>query len=186
MDPSSERGPDCRIAPADADDATGIAAVHVAVWRSAYAGILPDRVLLRLSVPRLAAQYAAAIERGGHALVATAPEGRVVGFTTFAPGMPPLPGVAGTRWGEVETLYVHDDWRDQGIGRSLLARAAFALRRMGCGAVFLNVLADNNSRWFYGHLGGRPQTASVTYVGGRAMNQIAMVWDPVDPLADLA
>ena len=149
MDPSSDRGPGCRIAPAVAEDAAGIAAVHVAVWRSAYAGILPARVLLRLSVPRLAAPY-------------------------------------GPRWGEVETLYVHDDWRDQGIGRSLLARAAASLRRLGCGALFLHVLADNNSRWFYRHLGGRAQNTSVTYVGGRAMAQGAMVWDPIGPLADLA
>ncbi len=178
-----------RIKPAEPDDATGIAHVHVAVWRSAYAGILPDRVLLRLSVPRLAAQYAAAIERdgregGGHALVASSPEGNVVGFSTFSAGPPPLPGSFKPHWGEVETLYVHDDWRDHGIGRSLLAGAACRLRALGCNALFLNVLADNNSRWFYEHLGGRPQNTSMTYVGGQAMNQIAMAWEPIDKLAD--
>ena len=231
MDPPSDRGPVLRIAPAAAADAAGIAAVHVAVWRSAYAGILPDRVLLRLSEPRLAAQYAAAIDGvgdsgarkdaarkdgapkdgaprdgaprdgsprdgaredgarkdgGGHALVATAPDGTVVGFTTFAAGPPPLPGGGGRTWGEVETLYVHDDWRDRGIGRSLLAGAAASLRRLGCDAAFLNVLADNHSRWFYEHLGGRAQNTSVTYVGGQAMKQVAMAWDPIDKLADLA
>ncbi len=32
-------------------DAVGIAAVHVAAWRSAYPGILPDPYLAGLSVP---------------------------------------------------------------------------------------------------------------------------------------
>ncbi len=36
-------------------DAAAIGAVHVAAWRSAYPGILPDDYLARLSVPRQAA-----------------------------------------------------------------------------------------------------------------------------------
>ena len=42
-------------------DAIAIGAVHVAAWRSTYPGILPDRFLARLSVPRQAAHYDAAI-----------------------------------------------------------------------------------------------------------------------------
>jgi len=42
-------------------DAISIGAVHVAAWRSAYPGILPDAFLARLSVPRQAAYYDAAI-----------------------------------------------------------------------------------------------------------------------------
>ena len=38
-------------------DAVAIGAVHVAAWRSTYPGILPDRFLARLSVPRQAAHY---------------------------------------------------------------------------------------------------------------------------------
>ena len=42
-------------------DAIAIGAVHVAAWRSTYPGILPDGFLARLSVPRQAAHYDAAI-----------------------------------------------------------------------------------------------------------------------------
>ena len=38
-------------------DAPGIGAVHVSAWRSAYAGILPDAYLARLSVARQAHYY---------------------------------------------------------------------------------------------------------------------------------
>ena len=46
---------------ASSSDAIAIGAVHVAAWRSTYPGILPDRFLARLSVPRQAAHYDAAI-----------------------------------------------------------------------------------------------------------------------------
>ena len=40
---------------ARASDAAAIGALHVAVWRSAYAGLLPDAYLSGLSANRLAA-----------------------------------------------------------------------------------------------------------------------------------
>ena len=43
------------------DDAAAIGAVHVAAWRSAYPGILPEAYLARLSARRQAARYEAAI-----------------------------------------------------------------------------------------------------------------------------
>ena len=42
---------------ARASDAAAIGALHVAVWRSAYAGLLPDAYLSGLSANRLAASY---------------------------------------------------------------------------------------------------------------------------------
>ena len=71
-------------------DAIAIGAVHVAVWRSTYPGILPDTFLARMSVSRQAAFYDAAIRGGTGVTVATAsgadvPAGsgpRIIGFTT--------------------------------------------------------------------------------------------------------
>ena len=71
-------------------DAISIGAVHVAAWRSAYPGILPDDFLARLSVPRQAAHYDAAIRSSTGVFVAAAsgtdvPPGsgsRIIGFAT--------------------------------------------------------------------------------------------------------
>ena len=53
------------------DDASGIAAVHVAAWRSAYAGILEDGYLAGLSEARLAGFYHRAIlDRRGRIAIA--------------------------------------------------------------------------------------------------------------------
>ena len=75
-------------------DAPAIGAVHVAAWRSAYPGILPDDYLARLSVARQAAHYEGAIRGPGGVFVAVAsgtdvPLGsspRIVGFTTAGRG----------------------------------------------------------------------------------------------------
>ena len=162
-------------------DAPSIGAVHVAAWRNAYAGILPNDYLSSLSMPRQAAQYDATIRTGGGVYVAIAAgpgaKAGVVGFATV--------GRARSRGlgdGEVQTLYVLDDWRDRGIGRRLLAAGAGHLAAAGCRTAFLWVLRDNPSRWFYERLGGRQAAASTTRVAGVPIPQVAFVWDPIDRL----
>ena len=167
-------------------DAASIGAVHVSAWRSTYAGILPGEYLSRMSMPRQAAQYDAAIRAGDGVYVAIygGPDPSVVGFVTV--GRPRRPGLAE---GEIQTLYVLDDWRDRGVGRRLLAAGAAHLAGAGCGSAFLWVLRDNPSRWFYAHVGGRLAMESDVQVAGTAIPQVAFVWDPIGPLltvADLA
>ena len=161
------------------EDAPAIAAVHVEVWRNAYPGMIPDHSLTALSRPRLAAYYGAAILRRGGVVVAraTAPPHEVIGFSTAS-----RRGRAAPADGEVETLYVLDDWRERGIGRLLLQASARHLAARLCRSLFLWVLADNPSRWFYEHLGGRPAMRSTTIVGGHELPQVAMIWDPIERL----
>jgi GNAT superfamily N-acetyltransferase len=161
------------IAPARLSDAPGIAAVHVAAWRSAYANLLPADYLAGMSMVRHAAMHHAAIAAGRGVLVARA-EGQVVGFCTV--GKPRTPGLAD---GEIETLYVLDDWQGQGIGRGLMQAGAALLEQRGCGSAFLWVLQDNPSRWFYERLGGRPKMGSMTGVAGKRFAQTAYVWNPI-------
>jgi len=180
---------------ARAADAVAIGAVHVAAWRSAYPGILPDSYLANLSVTRQAAYYDAAIRGPNGVFVATtaganapaarpgtANNPRIVGFATV--GRSRNGGELGRRLGEgeIETLYVLDDWREQGIGRRLMHAAAAHLADAGCQSVFLWVLRDNPSRWFYQHLGGKPAAEASIRFAGRSVMQTAFVWDPIDRL----
>ncbi len=165
--------------------------MHVAVWRSTYPGILPDGFLARMSVPRQAAYYEAAIRSGAGVFVASAsgtdaPPGsgaRVIGFATAGRARAGSE-IGGQRLaeGEVETLYVLDDFRERGVGRRLLRAAAAHLAEAGCRSVFLWVLRDNPSRWFYSRLGGRPVAEAATRVGGQSVIQTAFVWDPIEKL----
>ncbi len=178
-----------RARPADAAE---IGAVHVAAWRSAYPGILPDEYLAGMSVPRQEAHYDGAIRGRGCVYVATAsgidlPAGsapRIIGFATAGPAR--WTDAMGRRLaeGEVETLYVLDDWRERGIGRRLLRAAAATLSEEGCRNVFLWVLRDNPSRWFYERLGGRHVAEATVRVGGREVAQTAFMWDPIGRLLE--
>ena len=160
-------------------DAAAIGAVHVAAWRSAYPGILPDPYLSRLSPMRQARHYEAAIAGGASVIVAAPDSGspRLVGFTTAGRAR-----VSGLGDGEIETLYVLDDWRDLGVGRALLRAAAKDLAAHGCRSAFLWVLRDNPSRFFYQHLGGQPTAQGDTVVAGTQVPQVAYSWDPIDRL----
>jgi ribosomal protein S18 acetylase RimI-like enzyme len=175
-----------------------IAAVHVAAWRSAYPGILPDTYLANLSVSRQAAYYDAAIRGATGVFVAaasgpdapaagpaTGPGGgtRIVGFGTAGRARP-SGEIGGRRLGEgeIETLYVLDDWRERGIGRRLMRASAAYLAESGCRSVFLWVLRDNPSRWFYQRLGGKPAAEAAIQFAGRQVIQTAFVWDPIERL----
>jgi len=168
-------------------DAAAIGAVHVSAWRSAYAGILPDTYLANLSSPRTAARYLKGIEAGGGIFVATisgqdaGPPGtppRIVGFTTASPVTTPNPIADG----EIETIYVLDDFRDRGLGRKLMRGAAAYLVAAGCTSAFVWVLRDNPSRWFYQRLGGRPTMEQPIQFAGRDLIQTAYLWSPIETL----
>lgn len=173
-------------------DAPGIGAVHVAAWQSAYPGILAGDYLSRMSARRQAAHYEAAIRMGDGVHVAVAsgldvPEGsapRLVGFATS--GLARWSEVMGRRLadGEIATLYVLDDWRDRGVGRRLVRAAAASLLEDGCRTLFLWVLRDNPSRWFYERLGGRAMADAAIMVGGRWVMQTAFVWDSIEKLLE--
>lgn len=170
-------------------DAIAIGAVHVAAWRSAYPGILPDAFLARLSVPRQAAHYEQSIRSGMPVYVAgvTGPEAqlgttpRVVGFATGGRGRMTDPA-GRLAEGEIETLYVLDDFRDRGVGRRLMRATAAHLAEAGCRSAFVWVLRGNPSRWFYQRLGGRAVAEATVLVGGQAVVQTAFVWDPIERL----
>ena len=164
---------------AEVTDATAIGAVHVAAWRSTYPGILPDTYLARLSPTRMALRYRTAIASGGTVMVAASKGAgpRIVGFATAGP-----PRVRGLGDAEIETLYVLDDWRDQGLGRSMMRAAAAQLVLRGCASLFVWVLRDNPNRWFYQHLRGQPAAEGQTQVAGVTLPQVAYRWEPIERL----
>lgn len=170
------------IRPARLSDGAAIAAVHVAAWRSAYAGLLPDWTLTDLSQKRQEGYYAHVIRSGGIVHVAEPPfddseDPSVIGFVTASPAT--RTAIAD---GEIETLYVLDDWREQGIGRDLIRAAARDLAAAGCRSAFVWVLSQNPSRWFYERLGGLRSVEGSVRVGGQSQPQTAFVWDPIERL----
>ncbi|MFQ5844606.1 MAG: GNAT family N-acetyltransferase [Planctomycetota bacterium] len=162
------------IRPARPGDAQAIGRVYVETWRSTYAGILPDRVLVGLSQSRQALIWSRAIAKRGRAefvAVAEDPADGVIGFASSGPAVEGPPG-----WGEVFTLYVLPDHQGEGLGRALLAALFSDFVAHGIGAALIWVLAANPFRFFYQAMGGRPVAEREESLWGTRVREVAYGW----------
>lgn len=167
------------IRTAKAGDASGIARVHVETWVDAYAGLLPEKHLLRLKPESHEVAWdrrLASLEGRAGSLVAEMAD-EIVGFAHFGVGR----GNDGrqTTTAEIFMLYVATDWRDQGIGRALIHAAFDALTSGGASDVSVWCLAENRAAiGFYQRLGGkRLPRARLERVGGADFPVIGFHWE---------
>lgn len=130
------------------DDATGIAEVHVASWREAYRGILPDHYLSGLDRYTRARWWRHFISDGAQVHVVEA-DGVIAGFCSA--GVSDDDG-----WGEVFAIYVHPARWGKGHGSELLDGAEEKLSGDGHARALLWVLeANTRGRGFYERQGWR-------------------------------
>ena len=144
------------IRAAGLEDAEAIAAVHVASWRHAYRGLLPDEYLDGMDVPRWAAGWRRVLsaERSRAATLVAEASGVVVGFADVTPSRD---DDAAADIGEVTSIYAHPDHWGTGTGRELMAAVVDRLRSAGFAATTLWVLRDNaRARRFYERAGWSP------------------------------
>jgi GNAT superfamily N-acetyltransferase len=137
------------VRPATREDAREIAEVHVASWRHAYRGLLPDDYLEKLSVDEREAQRLAwfADPSPATGVLVAEDAGRVVGFATFGPSRDD-DALEGT--GEVPAIYVDPQVLGTGVGRDLFEAVTVALRSAGFARATLWVLEANGlARRFY-------------------------------------
>jgi ribosomal protein S18 acetylase RimI-like enzyme len=182
---------DVVIRPASQADARAIARVHVETWRSTYAGTLPDRVVVQMSIENKAAVWREMIGRRGlreAILVAAVPGAGVVGFSSCGPAASILLRPASADHptqpyaGEVYTLYVLPDWQEQGIGRRLLCGCFRRLVEAGLDSAFLWVLASNPSRFFYEAMGGLRAGERDEALWGAVLHEAAYGWPDLSAL----
>jgi GNAT superfamily N-acetyltransferase len=137
-------------------DAEAIAEVHVASWRVAYRGLLPDRVLDGLSVERRAEQWSAWLAEGGErAFTLLAESGNAVaGFCTLA--LPSRDAAEADDVAEIPALYLRPDARRAGIGTALVEAGLVEMRTRGYREGVLWMLQGNRpAEAFYERSGWR-------------------------------
>jgi GNAT superfamily N-acetyltransferase len=125
-----------------------MADVHVASWRAAYRGLLPDGYLADLSVEAVAGLWSGILAdpAPSHVVVAEH-DGHVVGF---AHGGPSGDHDAPAATGEVYTIYLRPDVWGVGLGRVLMEGVLERLRGDGYTTVTLWMLSTNDrARRFY-------------------------------------
>ena len=117
---------------AEIGDARAIAEVHVASWRAAYRGIVPDRVLDGLTVDEREARWQDRLGDGSSLILVAVQDERIVGFCAASGA-------------EIGALYVDPALWRRGAGSALLAETLAQLRRRGVRAVELWVFRDNQA-----------------------------------------
>jgi len=163
------------IREATAADAPAIACVHVESWRTTYRGIVPDDVLVNLSVERRERSWAGRLGKpGGPEFVYVAEDdaGAVIGFASGGPEREGDPVYSG----ELYAIYLLAGQQGKGIGRQLVWIVAERLATIGHGAMLVWVLAANPARHFYAALGGVPVREKQITMGDTALTEIAYGW----------
>jgi len=170
-----------RIRRAARDDAAAIGRVHVETWRAAYAGLLPDSMLVSMSDVRQSTWWAQLLADPGEArgvFVADDREMGVVGFGSCGPVRDRPEGLDGReiKVGEVYTLYVEPDFQNLGLGRRLLDALFRQLKADRCDTAVLWMLADNPTRFFYEGLGGERIGERTDTLAGVDVEEVAYLW----------
>lgn len=159
-------------------DAKRIADIYVETWRTTYAGSVPDRVLIQMSVERQTVYWTRAINHGSE-IICVAEDLNAGIVAVCSAGSNRIRG--GTYTGEVYTLYVQPDFQNQGIGRRLLTHVFGELHAQGMDSALIWVLASNPSRFFYEVMGGKRVSEREEAMWGTKLREIAYGWPNLDP-----
>lgn len=166
-------------------DATAIAEVHVAAWRTTYPGIVDQAYIDSMSVSERAATWLQRLSADGAAgpdiLVATAGDGRVVGFVSGGPIREPLEEFDA----ELHAIYLLESFQRAGLGRRLVREWAALAHARGFRAAVVRVLAANPARLFYERLGGELLRETELVIGGTSYPERWYGWHSLRDLRDL-
>ncbi|WP_244210823.1 GNAT family N-acetyltransferase [Amycolatopsis kentuckyensis] len=113
----------------------------MASWQAAYAGLLPDDFLARLSAGERAASWARRIGEGAGQVLVLEEDGVVAGFAAFGPS-------------QLYALYLLPEFWGRGLGRALHDRVVEGMS--GDSAVLWVLATNDRAKAFYRRQGWRP------------------------------
>ena len=162
-----------RIRPVTLEDATSIARVHVASWRAAYVGIVPQAYLDALDESQFAERWHNWImtETSASICVVETNSG-LCGFASAGPIRKPVSFYDG----ELYAIYLLPDMQRRGIGRQLFVHMARELAARKLNHILVWTLRQNPSTGFYERLGGSVVAEDVEEIGGESLPTIAYGW----------
>ena len=166
------------------EDAEPIARVYVDAWRSTYPGVVPNEVLVRMSVRAQARQWSLVLRQRGQpqaVIVAEDGEAGIIGMGSCGEAR----ATALPQSGEIFTLYVAPGFQDAGIGSALLLRLFDVLADRGLNSALVWVLDGNPARFFYEAMGGRRVATRAETLWNKELMQIAYGWDDVRSISRL-
>ena len=160
-------------------DAAALARVHIDVWRTTYAGIVPDEYLAQLSYEQRANWWHRILAPRGNkppwAYVAEDDEGQVVGFVSGG-------FERSGDWlykGELYAIYLLQEAQGKGIGKQLTLTLVERMIEEGIFSMLVWVLAENPSRPFYEAMGGQQVREQEITIDGARLIEVAYGWPDI-------
>ncbi|MDQ6833217.1 MAG: GNAT family N-acetyltransferase [Chloroflexota bacterium] len=136
-------------------DAAAIARLHLANWRTAYRGIVPNDLLDAITVESRRQHWETVLtepDGAEFAFVAEDADGRLLGIASGGPEI----GGDPQYHGELYVLHVGSDAQGHGVGRALMRAVAERLAEDGITTLLVWMLRENHAaRRFYAALGGQ-------------------------------
>ena len=153
------------------EDIPQIATTHVQSWQTTYTGQLPQSYLYGLSIPKRERAWTEALQMPQHKMLVAEDGGIVVGFSSFGPSRDDDSKPNG---GELYAIYVKEEYKRRGIGKSLWEETLKALNERGYAEITLWVLdANRRARDFYEKVGfvadGKTKTENI---GGKEVVEL--------------
>lgn len=157
-------------------DAEGIAKVHVDSWRTTYDNIIPKEFLQKLSYDQRTELWKRNISNEEEAIfVATTSLGKIVGFASC--GKRKSNNVENS--GDLTSIYLLAEFQGMGIGKKLLKQVFLKFKELRFDRIFVEVLEDNNTRYFYENYGAKLIKSEKITIGGAQLNLLTYEWDHV-------
>ena len=165
------------VRPAERADAAAISRVHVATWRTAYRGLLPDDFLASLDEAHYAERWRRTLLDGANRVYVAENADGVIGFASGGRERAGEDGYAG----ELYAIYVLADAQGHGHGRRLVQAVVGGLRELSLPNMIVWVLRDNApARGFYERLGGVFLREQPITIGATVLQEVAYGWRGLD------
>jgi len=170
-----------KIRKANIQDAQSIGKVHVDSWRTTYKGILPDDFLNRLSYEQRTELWKNNIsDATNYVLVAENEQGEIIGFATSSTRK--RNSVVNST--DLTSIYLLEQYHGKGIGKQLLKEIFTYCNQKGYEKVFVEVLAENKTRYFYEYYGAQYVNNVEVKIGEKIVEELIYVWNDIDKLIE--
>ncbi|MEA3318440.1 MAG: GNAT family N-acetyltransferase [Bacillota bacterium] len=162
---------------AKVDDAPGIANVHVDCWKTTYKGIIPNDFVNNLSYEKRTELWKKNIEKAHiYVVVAENNQGQIIGF---ADAWKRETNVVENS-SDLTSIYLLEEYQGKGIGKKLLKELFLRFKQLGYEKIYVEVLEENKTRYFYEYYGARLIQKVRIKIGGKVLNELIYEWDNVD------
>ena len=161
------------VRPVVAADAAALARIHVAAWRSAYVGLMPDAYLAQLDASRFERGWEIAIDEGVSTMLAGVIDEQVKGFATLGDARDEDPVASG----QLYAFNLLPATFGSGLALELHGAALASLAGAGHDAAYLWVAERNpRARRFYEREGWALDEGTKTEeFGGRELVEVRYV-----------